>query len=102
MRRSALSRGAGYKTQEWAAVRAELKTEFAAAGIVECELGYPGCWRDNALSFAHVDKRRHLKPNEIRAVILACMLCHARIEKLPRAAMRAIIEDVIASRSLRC
>src|SRR4051794_21867306 len=51
----------GKKARAWAITRRELSTEFAAQGITSCELGYEGCWRENALGFAHGRKRRHLK-----------------------------------------
>lgn len=86
------------KTQEWVAARRELKVAFEAAGITRCEFGYSGCWRDNGLSFAHVDKRGHLRPGEIYAVALACAVCHDILEKMPRLVMRVAVEDVIRKR----
>ena len=80
-------------------IRARLKRQFDAAGITSCELGYPGCWKDEALGFAHGRKRRHLKGDEIETLtILVCNPCHDRIETLPAAGMLAIVKSVIAER----
>lgn len=90
----------GKKTLEWMRVRARLKRKFAALGITACELGYIGCWKDEALGFAHGRKRRHLQGNEIEdLVILACGPCHDRIETLGPAGMLAIVQSVIAERN---
>lgn len=89
----------GKKTLEWMRVRVQLKKKFAAAGITTCELGYPGCWKDEALGFAHGRKRRHLKDNEIETLtILCCNPCHDRIEVLSPAGMLAVVQSVIAER----
>lgn len=89
----------GKKTRQWIVVRLRLKRRFDAAGVTSCELGYPGCWKDEALGFAHGRKRRHLKDNEIESlVVLACNPCHDRIETLPAPAMLAIVQSVIAER----
>ena len=89
----------GPRTQEWTTVRARLKRRFDAAGITSCELGYPGCWNDEALGFAHGRKRRHLKDNEIETlVVLACNPCHDRIETLPAPQMLRIVQAAIAVR----
>lgn len=92
---------AGTKTKQWEEDRSELKKEFAAAGVTECELRYEGCWRNNALTFAHKDKRQNLTPEEIRhAAILACTPCHQVIEQKPSAEMRKEIEAIIQSRDI--
>lgn len=89
----------GKKTREWLTVRARLKRRFNAAGITSCELGYPNCWKDEALGFAHGRKRRHLKDNEIETLVaLCCTPCHNRIEVLPAPAMLAIVQSVISER----
>jgi len=89
----------GKKTLEWERLKPKLKRAFEAAGITRCEFQYDGCWNDNALSFAHVDKRRYLKPDEITVVALACIFnCHAILERMPREQMRAAVENVIEKR----
>lgn len=88
----------GLKTLEWDRARAKLKKQFEAAGITRCEFGYNGCWRDNGLSFAHIDKRRYLRPNELYIVALACIVCHNELERMPRRVMRETIMAVITKR----
>lgn len=99
MKRKRICLWVGKKTREWMTVRARLKRKFVAAGITSCELGYPGCWKDEGLGFAHGRKRRHLKGDEIETLtILACNPCHDRIETLSAPAMLAIVKSVIAER----
>ena len=89
----------GKKTLEWMRIRARLKKKFAEAGITSCELGYPGCWRDEALGFAHGRKRRHLQGDEIETLtILSCTPCHDVIERMSAPAMLCIVQSVIAER----
>lgn len=88
----------GKKTLEWERVRRELKARFLAAGITTCELRLPGCWRDNALGFAHSKKRREIVGDEIYEVILACNNCHDQVEIKPHEEMRNIILATIQKR----
>lgn len=92
--------GAGKKTKAWDAARAKLKTAFKRAGITTCELAHPGCWRDNALGFAHSRKRRNIPPGSplLFEVALACNACHDRIEILPEEEMREVVRGVIKAR----
>lgn len=90
---------AGKRTREWERTRAKLKPRFERVGITSCEFRYQGCWRDNALSFAHVDKRRFLSAGELEAVAVACCVCHDRLDnKMSRQEMRREVERVIANR----
>lgn len=90
---------AGKRTLAWEKERDKLKTQFYSWGITECEVRYPGvCWRHNALGFAHIRKRRFLKPNELGEVCLACNPCHDILESLPHDLMEAEIKSVIAAR----
>lgn len=91
---------AGKKTNAWEKERAKLKVRFLAWGITTCELFYPGCWRDNALGFAHAKKRRNLKPHELGEVILACNPCHDQIEILPETEMTKVVRGVITKRKV--
>lgn len=90
--------GAGQKTHEWQEIRSDLKEEFAAKGIKTCEAHFKNCWIDNALSFAHKDKRRNLTKEDLRDCALLCVPCHSKIEILPHAEMKKIIEDIISKR----
>ena len=90
--------GKGKRTREWDNVRAELKIEFEARDITRCELRLPGCWRDNALGFAHTKKRRNLEGDDIRRVVLACNPCHDRVEFLGESRMQVILERIINRR----
>jgi hypothetical protein len=98
-RRKKICLWVGKKTREWMRVRAGLKRKFAAAGITSCELGYPGCWKDEALGFAHGRKRRKLEAGELESLtILVCNPCHDRIETMSPEGMLSIVQSVIAER----
>jgi hypothetical protein len=88
----------GKKTKAWDNTRRNLKHEFIKMGILRCELRFSNCWISNGLTFAHVDKRRHLKEGELTAVVLACVHCHNIVEKWPREQMRAYLEGIIKRR----
>ena len=72
--------------------RKELKEFYFEKGITSCELRLPPtpryperCWKDNALSFAHKEKRwKYIRrPEELwtfKETVLACIPCHQRIE----------------------
>ncbi len=85
----------GKKTVAWEDGRAQLKAIFKDNGIVECELKRAKiCWRKNALTFAHIDKRRYLTDEEIKSahsVCLLCTPCHQYVEQLPREEMKKIL-----------
>lgn len=89
---------AGDKTNEWTEARNELKTEFSKMKITECELKYKGCWKDNALSFAHSKKRRKFVKGDIKKVCLACVPCHDILEAKPAEQMEKIVLDIIKKR----
>src|SRR5262249_46520372 len=86
---------AGPKTRAWAAARRRLKAECEAKGITRCQAGYPGCWGDRALSFAHARKRRHLRPGELEQAALVCVPCHQILERLPADEMYRIVMQLI-------
>ena len=89
----------GPKTQTWIDARADLKIEFEHEyGITTCELRYENCWRDNALSFAHAEKRRKLTREDLKHVILCCTICHDAIEFLPPEEMKRIVDTVCQQR----
>ena len=74
-------------TVAWNRERWKLKALFQEKGIVKCELGMIGCWKDNALGFAHRYKRIWYFKKENREllgdfnqVLLACNYCHQKIE----------------------
>jgi hypothetical protein len=92
---------AGKKTKEWQRVRERLKPRFEAVGIIRCEFRYQGCWHNNALSFAHMRKRRNLAPNELKIVALACIPCHDKLELMPESLMAQTVSDVIQRRVLQ-
>jgi hypothetical protein len=89
----------GPRTKAWTNARRQLKREFAAMGIQSCELQYGGCWGDDTLGFAHAAKRRKLKPEDLKTVILACANCHDLIEFLPADEMKAVVERTIRLRN---
>lgn len=88
----------GKKTKAWDKARKELKIEFEQKGITTCELRFDGCWVSNWLSFAHIDKRNNLAPDELYSVVLACVPCHQVVERWPRLKMREYLENIIKNR----
>lgn len=87
------------KKNWWAKLRPSLVKSFGAAGIIRCEIGAKGCWRDNALGFAHSKKRRNITTEEERReVILACCVCHDVIELFSEAEMGQTIREIISKR----
>ena len=90
----------GKKGAEWITVRNWLKRHFRYAGIMTCEGRLPGCWFDNALSFAHCKKRRKLLEGEIYHVAMLCTPCHQIWEVLPHEEMHAKVHAIIDRRGL--
>lgn len=88
----------GKKTKEWASVREELIDMFREMGITECEIQGPKCWHNNALGFAHLDKRRKLTVEDLWEVVLACTVCHQMVEEMPAEKMKKLLEKIIARR----
>lgn len=92
IRRSAGLNRRGPKVKAWDIGRARLKRRFAAKGIITCQVRFPGCWFDNALSFAHPAKRRNLRAGELGIAALVCTPCHDQLEVMPPEQMRSIVE----------
>jgi hypothetical protein len=90
----------GDKTDQWDTTRAQLKVRFEMAGVTTCELRYPGCWKNNALSFAHSKKRRKIEGDELSECILVCVPCHNRLE-YGQNDMYEIVRRVIAARKVK-
>lgn len=98
-RRKAISK-IGPKTEAWNDARAELKIEFETVyGVTTCELRYAGCWFDNALGFAHAEKRRKLSREDLKHVILACNPCHDILEVKPPEEMKRIVDETVHNRA---
>ena len=92
-------RAVGEKVSAWSKTRDELILRFEKAGITQCELRYSGCWKNNALSFAHSKKRRFItSQEEMVEVVLCCTSCHQIAEYSPD--MYEIVRRVIASRKV--
>ncbi len=73
------------KQKQWANYRRKLKKIYEEKGITTCEIKLGGCWKNNALSFAHRHKRKFYldKPEligDFNQTILACIYCHQFIE----------------------
>ena len=92
---------AGKRTKEWQRIRERIKPLFELVGITRCEFRFEGCLGGIFLSFAHVDKRRFLKPGELERPALACQSCHNKLDLMPREKMRATVEKVIAERAMQ-
>ena len=76
---------AGNRTKEWIEARKKLVVLYKSKRITKCEVGFEGCWKNNALGFAHRHKRSfYLDCPELlgsfEQTILACNPCHDRIE----------------------
>jgi len=98
-RGNAIRLGAGKKTRANKKTNAARKRKFEAQDLKTCELGYPGCTKDNFLSWAHGKKRRKLQGDELATcAILACINCHDVIERMSPEGMLAIVRSVIAER----
>ena len=69
------------KVVEWNRERKKLKVIYEHKGIVICELRFPGCWVDNALSFCHRYKRRDPRcEHTFSGTVLGCIPCHSILE----------------------
>ncbi len=84
----------GKKTKEWDRVRKHLKIQFEMAGITYCEK----CGSCSFLSFAHANKRRNSQGDKLWVVVLLCVPCHEKIERLPESEMQSIVEAIITNR----
>lgn len=92
----------GKKTVDWVDARAILKTRFFVAHIVECEIKIKKvCWKNNALSFCHLDKRRRLTVEDLLKVVLGCIPCHTIVEAMPVEEMRKLLQGIIDKRSVQ-
>jgi hypothetical protein len=90
----------GKKVKAWAEARKRLKAEFEAAGVVTCELQWPGCWNDTALSFAHSLRRRYITSEEqLSEVLLACTHCHEKLDRLSHEETASIVREIIQRRN---
>ena len=92
--------GPGKKTDAWTDARETIKKQFTAWGITSCELKLDGCWKNNALGFAHLDKRRNLTKDDLPKVVLCCNPCHEQIEYIGRKEMRELLEKIIEARTV--
>lgn len=90
----------GKKGKEDVIARFENKKYMEEIGITTCEAKLEGCWHNNALSFAHPDKRVHLTREDLRKAIVCCVPCHTIIEKWSREEMTTFIMNTIAERKL--
>jgi len=73
------------KVKEWDKARKKLKVIYEDKGIRYCEARLKGCWVNNALSFAHRQKRieYYSKPEllgSFEETLLLCIPCHQKIE----------------------
>lgn len=93
------SLGVGKKTQAWNVERSQLINEFEQMGITTCEIGFEGCWKNTALGFAHIDKRKNLRPEDLPSVVLACNPCHQVVEAWNNVRMKKFLLEIIKKRN---
>jgi hypothetical protein len=85
---------------DWSETKKSLTCLFAQGSVTCCEINLPGCKRESFLTFAHSRKRRHIKTQQqLEEVVLACVLCHMRIEALPEPKMTEIVQEIIRERT---
>lgn len=86
----------GKRTKLWNKYRAELKKEFAARGIVRCEI----CGTDFGLSFAHSKKRKDIyTEQDWKECALLCIPDHEVFERMPPPEMTVGIREIINRRN---
>jgi hypothetical protein len=102
MKRSNKRLRPGPKTKAWDKARAALKVDHVAMGITTCEFQYPGCWHDDALSFAHSRKRSD-PLFDINEVAVACTpVCHHKLDvEMSHAEMLEAVKGVIWRRKIQ-
>uniref|UniRef100_A0A6H1ZEH1 HNH endonuclease n=1 Tax=viral metagenome TaxID=1070528 RepID=A0A6H1ZEH1_9ZZZZ len=69
----------------WIKERAKLKKIYQNKGITICELNFSGCWHNEYLGFAHLEKRAFYRQfphllGSFNHTLLACNYCHGIIE----------------------
>ena len=89
----------GKKGQDSLDAVEQMKKDFAEIGVINCEANLKGCWHNNALSFAHLDKRRYLSKEDLLVACLICVPCHTTIEAWKRDKMRSFLQDIIDRRT---
>lgn len=90
----------GKKTQASLDANKQMKKDFASMGIKSCEAKLKGCWKNNALTYAHLDKRRYLSKDDLTKACLLCIPCHQIIEAYPREKMRKFLQGIIDKRKV--
>jgi hypothetical protein len=102
MKRSNKRLRPGPKTKAWDKARAALKVDHVAMGITTCEFQYPGCWYDEALSFAH-SRKRNDPLFDINEVAVACTpVCHHKLDvEMSHAEMLEAVKGVISRREIQ-
>jgi hypothetical protein len=88
----------GKKGKENIDANKQMHEMFKELGITSCEIKLENCWRDNALGYAHLDKRRFLSKEDLITGVLACVICHQKVEVLPREEMKKILTKIIKKR----
>jgi hypothetical protein len=93
--------GPGKKTKAWDKARAALKVDHEAMRVTTCEFQYPGCWYDEALSFAHSRKRSD-PLFDINEVAVACTpVCHHKLDvEMSHEEMYGAVKAAIARREV--
>lgn len=91
----------GEKTESWSEERKKLVQKFTEMGITKCEINFKDCWRNTALGFAHLAKRRKLGPDDLKECVLACNICHSVVEVWPPDQMMNFLQAIIDGRKTR-
>lgn len=91
----------GPETAAWESARRRLKCRFVSMGITSCEGMLTGCFVNDGLGFAHLQKRRNLSPEDLGdpdKVGLLCNHCHWTYEKQGERLMAIGIQAIIDRR----
>lgn len=91
----------GKKTISWADERKKLVIKFNEMNIRSCEIRFENCWKNTALGFAHLEKRRKLGPDDLGEVVLACNICHEVVERWPAEKMKDYLKLIIWKRRIK-
>jgi hypothetical protein len=94
--------GAGKRTNAWQKGLHDLKQAFAEHKVMDCEIRFEGCLKNNFLGFAHVKRRVNYDEQELvdpNNVVLACQQCHYTVDyEMPRGESEKLLAGLVKKR----